>query len=295
MRRNGYRVLWEKDDGSGGSGGAPGGGGDSLKVVVDGEEKVFSAEQVAQMVKEQASMTQNSQRAAAFLKKAEAYGMDAETLLNNYENAAGVVRDLMDQEIIDNSGQLKRKPQTTEPPVKPTPSQGDRDVDLKLSDERLLQVVTKALSSTGLDKKLEELEQGQSTLFRLRLENDLMSKVEGLDSEGASRAIALASRDKSKSVWDHAADVAGETRSRIERIEKAHKEKLEKEFGVDFEELAKKRDERKTTEDGLPLSLEGKGFRFDNRLRRVGDEEGKAVSPFEAAQEFLEKREGAEE
>lgn len=279
-------VLFEKDSGT------PSGGAGKVTIKVGDEEKTLSAEEVANLHSQVQSLTSKAQVAERFLKAAERYDVDPETLYSNYEQGIRIAQSLIDQGVINERGEL----------VKPAkePPKGDDDPppvarnNMDLNSKRVEEIVSKALQSAGIDslaQTVRQLQDGQTGLFRLQLENQIQANFPGLSKDDISRAIATASRDRSKDIMTVAKEFADSKAAQEGEFKEKHKKELEEQFGINFEELEEKKKAKTVTEDGTPVSLAGKKFMFGDRAKRAKVNDDTVVEPHEAAAEYLKQLE----
>lgn len=275
-------VLLEKDDGT------PGGGAGKVTIKVGDEDRTLTAEEVANLYSQVQSLTSKAQVAERFLKAAERYDVDPETLYSNYEQGIRIAQKLIDEGVINERGEVvKVGPKGDDPPP---PARDAMD----LNERRVESIVGKALQSAGLDslaQAVKDLQDGQSGLFRLQLENQIQGQFPGLSKDDISRAIATASRDRSKDVMTAAKEIADNKVAQEGELKERYKKELEEQLGVNFKELEEKKQARTRTEDGTPITLAGKKFMFGDRAKRAKADEDKVVEPREAAVEFLESLE----
>lgn len=270
------------------------GGGEAPKLTleIDGEEKTFGADDVINLVKQQASATQSSQKAAPIIRAAERYGVDPEVLLQQAEGAFGLVSQLMDQGVINEKGELVQKGSASGDEGEDDPlatlfggakdkgklekdGQNSGGIDQTQFLSTVQRVVEKALNP--LQEKIKSLEQDQTSLVRSDIERKLRSKYEGLTSEDVDNILRQATRDGRKSLLDHAEQYVNGMKSREQQL----REKHAKEFGIDLKEWEQRNKEREQHPDGISAVLKGRKVSF-----RGGKD---TVHPRQALHEFMQR------
>lgn len=251
-----------------------------VKIEIDG--KSFGAEEVKNLLAQQASVTQKSQELASVSKILEKYGTDAETYLGQSEAALALVGQMLEKGMIDDQGNLKQ------PEVKPViPAANPLDF-LKVKggevgDEKTLKIVEAALGKfTGeIGKRLQAIEQDQSSILRDQITTRVQSKYPSFTTDHVSELLVRASKDNRKSLWDHAEDFNKDLGTRQETAEIA----FAKKYGIDLDE-ARNALKEQSAEGGIMASFQGKKFAFGKGPTTRNKD---SVTPLDATIEFLKK------
>lgn len=271
-------------DGSGGEGGK----GDQVIKVGD---KEYSADDVSNLIANTQTLTEKGEKLQPILDACARYDMDPAEFLDQATGGLSVISNLIQEGIIDAEGRV----------VKAAPKKKDDDDDLNLDDDlkgkkkaaprKGDEVILKAIegmkgSVDDYGKKITRLENIQTTMIHDRYRERIQKKFPDLDDSDADRAIALATNEGKKDVFEYADDVSKAKASSVEKIEKAYATK----HGLDYDKL-KETDENKLKEQepaggGAPR-LKGKKIKFN----ASGKDE---VTPFEAASTYLEKQTGGD-
>lgn len=260
----------------------PGSAPQTLTLEIDGEAKTFSAEDVTNLVAQQASATQASQQASAAIKVAEQFGVPVEDLMTEAKNSFAVVQRLLDEGVIDTNGkvlvQAPAAPVAPAAPASPAPAAQLPMSPSQTGELKTLDVVMTAIND--IKGKMTKLEDNDNHLFRLRLETDLSAKHPELSPRHVSEVIARATHDpQRRPVWEHAKAMVEE----IGQYESSNREKYAKEFGVDLGKFDANRLEEKSPDGGAGALLGKRKLSFT----KTGDG---YVHPSKAAAEFFGKQ-----
>lgn len=264
-----------------------GGNDGQIKVAVEGEEKVFSAEDVLNLVKQRAAVTQRSQAVAPLLRVLDKYGIDAETYTTQAEGALAVVGRLIEQGIIDEQGNVIEKKQVDQ--TKSSPGEfGGFDVGGRSSEEKTMKIVEAALGKYlgPIAKRLEAMEEDQLALLRESTSNRIRAIYPHFSEQNVSELFARAAKDSKMSLLEHAKLFDKELADRNEALEAT----IAKKYGLDLGELRNKLKEQ-SAEGGAMAAFEGKKFSFRNVAARR-DKGGKSVSPLDATMDYFRKLKG---
>lgn len=257
-------------------------------------EKEYSAEDVQNLVNQQATATQKTQEVAAVLAAAQKYGVDPETYIAQAEGAFGVMTQLINDKIIDEKGnilQVKAK----ETPGK-TETDGDDEL-AKLFDlpavgtqnlkgiDKVAAIVAKALSPQldalkKLGERVDTVDKTQGDMIRLNLQEKVMDKFPVLKPSDVSQVFGSAMNDRSKSLWEHAEALAGMKTAELNELRKTHA----KEFGVDVAKFDENKLKEQEAAGGAGVLFKGKKFSFNAR-----SDDAEKVDPAKAAMEYLER------
>ena len=260
------------------------------KIEVEG--KSYSAEDVQNLVKMQASATQTMQEVAEIKAAAEKYGVDVETYLGQAEGAFGVMSQLIADKVIDEKGNVVK----AEPVKKVEPKQ-DEEVDLdKLFNlpagegkapagiDKIAAIVAKALgpqleSIEELGKRVAAVDKTQGDMIRLNLEEKVTTKFPNLKPNDISQVFGAAMQDRSKSLWEHAEAASKAKASSVSSLREEHA----KEFGIDLSKFDENKLKEQKAGGGAGVLFEGKKFSFNPKK---GDKD--TVTPAKAAAEYIE-------
>jgi hypothetical protein len=242
---------------------------DQITVEVDGEAKVMKADDVKNLIAQQAKTTQRSQQLAAVLNLADRYKVTPEQLVENFEGMAGVFSDLMDKGLVDGSGNIlepkvkEQKPEIVPKVTEQEPSRAD-------------QVTLKALLDP-IQEQMKKLTDDNTLLMRLRLSDNIQAKFSNLGEEDVVQVFSLAERDRSKSMMQHAEDISKHKETERTRLE----EEFAKKHGIDLEKVKEQKLFEQDPAGGAAALFDGKKISFKK-------DKG-AVTPRQATEKFLEK------
>ena len=257
-------------------------------------DKAYTPEDVTKLINSQATATQAMQEVAEIKAAAEKYGIDPKTFVEQAEGSFSVMSSLMDQGVIDNKGTLLRKENNPKVVV------GDLEKESSLDDlfgisgqqtqdkgkDKTMNIVLDALKkipelveqSKKTAEQVAALDQTQANIIRTSIQDKILLKHPGLDSEDVSRVLAQAMQDRSKDVYEHARTLAEKKGGQLDEIRKQHA----KEFGIDL----KKYDENKLLESepggGAAILIEGKKMSFKKGVKG-------SVTPKEAMMDFMSR------
>jgi hypothetical protein len=242
------------------------------QITID--DRTFKAEDVQNLLDQQASATEKTQQVAPILSLAERYNLEPQQLAENFEGMAGVFNDLIDKGLIDEQGNVLKPAvkQTKEPEQKVLETKKTEQGPVTKGDE----VAMKALVSPIMDK-LQKLEEDNTMLMKLRLQDQIQTKFDNIEEGDVATVFALAERDRTKSIMQHAEDIS--------KQKVAEREKLEAEFAkkhnIDLEE-AKQRMLFEQDPSGGAAALVAK--------KKISFKKGKdAVTPRQATADFFKR------
>lgn len=247
----------------------------TLTVEIDGETKVIKADDVKNLLAQQASVTQKAQKIAAIEDAARKYGLDPEDYVSHAEGSFATLAQLMELGLVNDKGEpiaTKKDDVTPTTPartVTPTTKQPDESV-------------AKALDSLSkMQKRLETLEEDQTRMMRISLGKEIRAKHPELSDDDVSRVFGTAMNDNSKSVWQHAEAAVKAKASQASEAEKRFAEK----YGIDLEAWNANKVREQAAEGGASVVAAGREIKFGHRIR--GKDGGKAITPKQAMQEFF--------
>jgi len=256
-------------------------------------EKTYTAEDVTNLVNQQASATQKTQDAAAILKAAEKFGMDPETFVEQSEGAFGVITDLIKAGVVDEQGKPIEQKTPTAPVAPGNQDFGNYGIDpvtglptkalpvAPPTEEALLKSVAKVIEDRigPIAKALQSIDNTQTDMIRTQLDGEIRKEHPVLDREDISKVFAASLNDPKKSVWDHAKELSVKKAADIEAIRKAHAE----EFGVDLSVFDANKLLESSPDGGVSAFAKGKKFSFSKKNKD-------AINPGKATDEFFRKR-----
>ncbi len=248
-----------------------------LTVEVNGEMKEFGAEDIGNLVAQQASATQKTQQVASLLKAVEKYGATPESFLENAEGSFAVMNSLIEQGVIDPQGNvIKTEPETNEPSVPPVVPGTPPATPPVVSKQA--EVTMKALlkeSMGGLTEEVTRLREDNVLLMRLRLSDNAKAKFSNLEDDDIAKTFAVAERDKTKTFMEHA---EGASKAKLEMYGKLEKD-FAKKHGIDLEEVQRKKLIEQDPSSGISALFGEKKMSF-----KKGKDN---VSPRTATQEYF--------
>lgn len=259
-----------------GKGGQQDGGGqkagDSVAIKIGEETKVFKAEDVAHVLEKSGKLEKTVESLSNFQKVLTQYGVNSDEYLRNSEAAFALANSLIQKGVIDEQGNIIEKKGGgggEEEKKKFFAAGGDTGTS------KQLEVIAKALQTLG--SKVEQIEEGQSNLFRRNISRDVKALHPNLNDDDVSKLLAKAQADKTKGFWDHTQVFAQEKTAG----EKAQKQVVVKEVveiltkagiipegKVDLAKLDLNALKEQSPE-GAPPVYEGKKFMFTSRKRRL--------------------------
>jgi len=264
--------------------GDPQGGADNagVEIEVNGEKKVLTAEQVTNLLGQNASMEKKLESAAAALKAAEKYEVTVPEMLQSMEGSFATMTKLVDAGVIDKQGNLiNKEPEKTDPDPK-----GDPNVDPKANVDlagmtKKFDTVAKAMED--IVGRIDGIERDQGRLFKGKVQEKIMADHPELDNDDVAKVFAIARRDRSKDIWEVADLVAKDKGKKMEAFERATAKKL----GVDYDAWKENQLKEQDPDHGSAVFLtKGKRLSFSNR-KKPGEKDEDLVDPKQAAMSFL--------
>ena len=267
------------------------GAGDSITINIGGEAKTLTPAEVSTMLEKAGNVEKTLEGLSGFQKVLTQYGVTSEEYLRNSEAAFASHNSLIAKGIIDQDGTvIEKKASDVKPGEKPiVPEPKDAEVTKQLG------TIEKALVALG--SKMEGIEDGQSSLYRRNLENDVMAAHPVLEKDDVSRLLAKAQADKGKGFWDHAGEMAQEKMAKetaqVNTIAKATVETLVKvgiisKDKVDLEAFDLNKLKEQDPSAAAPV-YENKKFMFSSRKRKLGKAAEDFVAPSEGMKEMLDQ------
>jgi len=250
-----------------------------IEIELNGEKKIFTADDVKNLVGLQAQMTPKAQLVSEIEAKARALNLDPQQFVEQSVNAFGTLASLYEQGLIDDEGNFKAPKQTVQDPgerkptVIPSASKSNLSVE-QIADQALEKVAPHIKNLTEENLRLRG---DLNSLARLRLEDDLTKRFPELSSEDVSKVLAISVRDKQRDLFQIA---KGLQDSKVN--EKAEiKKQIGKHYGIDFDTL----DANRLLQEkggGASALVQGKAISF-----RKGQKD--AVDPRDAALQYLNR------
>jgi len=252
-----------------------------IKLEIDGEEKVFGVEDVKNLLAQQASATQTSQKVAPLLKTLEKYEVDAETYLEQAEGAFAVTRKLIEAGLIDEkTGEIIKKE-----PEQKKESNLNFGFSGQNSTEKTTEIVKQAMKGIiePLQSKIETLEQEQLGLLRENISSKVRAKYPDFSETDISQLFGRAGANQRKGLWEHAEDLSKELSTTNEAREQAWAKK----YGIDLEAKRNALKEQDDGGGGTAAVFKGKRFSFKRGPGSMKDKD--AVTPADAMQAHMLK------
>ncbi len=244
----------------------------SITVDIDGQQVTKSAEDVQNLIAQQASATQKTQQVAAILQQAEKYGLSPEDLAEQTDGAFAVMSDLIDKGVIDNKGARIEKKADSAEPTPPDPNLAALPKDQTGLVKRL-ELIEQSLAM--LPDRLDVIERDQTHMIRMDVQRSIQAKHSNLSDDDVTKLFSTAINDKSKTVWQHAESLSEMKSAGVADLRKQHAA----EFGVNLDEFDANKLIEKDAEGGASAVFKGKKFSF-----KKGDD---SVSPRKATMEFF--------
>lgn len=266
--------MADDDGGSSSEGNEPT---DKIVMDVDGESKEFSAEDITNLLEQQANATQGLQETAAVRDAAAKYGVTVENFLERANESFGTVLSLIDKGVINDTGEIVPQKELDKPTKLNLP--GAQVLDEKALKN--LDLVAKGLTSLEtVTKRLDEVQTDNATLMRLRIQDRLQGKFPALSEEDVSKILVQARNDQgktNKSLDQFAQEFVDKGLASLGDLEK----EFAKKYDVDIEAFnANKLNESEP--DGGASAMLGE--------RKVSFKTGKdTVTPRKATEEFFKR------
>lgn len=245
----------------------------NITIEIDGEKVTKSAEDVTNLIAQQASATQKTQQVASVLQAAEKYGLSPEDLVQQADGAFAVMSDLIDKGLIDNTGKIiEKKVEPGTPPVidplKPVLPADDTGL------VKRMETIEKSLAL--LPDRLGAIERDQTHMIRMDLTDKIKTQHTNLTDDDVTKLFSIAMNDKTKTIWQHAEGLSNVKKSSVADLRKAHAE----EFGVDIDKFDANKLNEKDADGGAGVLFKGKKFSF-----KKGEKD--SISPKQATKEYF--------
>lgn len=242
----------------------------SITIEIDGQQVTKSAEDIKNLIAQQASATQKTQSVAAVLQTAEKYGLSPEDLVQQADGAFAVMSDLIERGIIDNKGAIIAKKADHAAPVIPKDPAIPKD---QTGMGTRLDLIEKSLAM--LPGRLDTIERDQTHMIRMDLQRNIQAKHVNLSDDDISKLFSTAMNDRSKTIWQHAESLSGTKNAGVADLRKQHAA----EFGINLDDFDANKLNEKDAGGGAGAIFKGKKFSF-----KKTDE---SVSPRQATMEFF--------
>lgn len=266
---------------------------------IEHEGKVYTVEDVKNLLAGQKSATEKSQSVAGIVAAAQRYGVDVETYLSQAEGAFGVMNQLIEKGVIDRKGGVLQK---KEEEKRASAGQGD-DLSRLFNEQnqqgqggggsamdegKIAEIVAKALGPLTegmktLGARVESVDKTQGDLIRLDLQKRIRKEHENLSEDDVSRVFGFAMKDDTKSLWDHAKEFSAKKTEETTKLRGEHA----KEFGVNLETFDQNKLNQQSADGGAGAMFKEKKFSFDKK-------DDKTLSPLEAAKSFVDSQVAAD-
>jgi len=250
-----------------------------LEIQVGEETKTLSTEDINDALKKSGELGEVSKVAELISTAAGKYEADPETYIGQAEGAFATVRNLIEAGVIDEQGKIvtkKEEPKTTPKGAINAPLD-TKDLD---PEKKMEGIIAKAIAP--FQEKIKSLENDVSLSRRLDLEDKLKAKHPSLDSDDISKVFAIAMRDQTKNLWEHADLYEGKVKEKVKGMEAKWAEK----YGVNPEEWDNRNKMKEMSPaEGMAFVTKGKKISIHNRQ---GDKN--AVTPLQAARAFFKRQ-----
>jgi len=262
----------------------------SIDVDIDGKQKSFTADDVKNLVSQQASATQKTQDVASIIALAERHKIPVAELAPQIDGLFGRVTELMDKGILDDEGQLIERTPSNPAPVIPDNTNFGFSPEPSLSPivgGGAEQAANAALESLkGEMKEMKEgykkMENSTAMLLEGRIKGKILEANPEFSDRDAAHVLNKAQGDTSKTLEQHI-----ETHKTTKTdYETSQREKFAKEFGIDLPTFNENRlKEQDAKGGGIGGFFKGKKFSF-----KKGGED--TVDPRKAMEEALKAKIG---
>lgn len=252
-----------------------------VTLEIDGEKKTFAPKDVENLLAQQASATQKTQKVAAIAAAAERYGLDPEEYVERAEGAFGTVVGLIDRGVLDEHGKEIEKKAPTKKEDDPTKVVVDTSKPAESGESKELVLINETLDK--IEKRTERLESDQLKLMKRNLASEIKKEHPELNDDDVSRLFGIAMADQKKDVWQHAKDLVG-TKAEASVVQR---EKFAKEFNIDLKQWDENKIREQNAEGGggAAAVLGKKKLSFK---AKPGDPN--AVTPKDAMIEYLKDK-----
>jgi len=242
----------------------------------DGTKKAYTPEDVKSLIGKVQQAEKTSSVAAKAIQAAEKYGLDPDGYIGNAEGAFALLTKLQEEGFLNENWEPVKKEVKDE--KKTVQNFQTPDPKSVIGEEKIAAIVAKAI--TPFQERISELEGDLSGMLRLDIERQMKAKHENLDDLDVSQVLALAMKDRSKTVWQHAEVKAKAKEMSLGDLRRRHAE----EFGINLEEFDRN---KLNQQDGKGTS----GFLKGKKLTFNKGKDPKAVTPREATKAYFENLE----
>ena len=259
---------------------------DVKPTTIQVDDQVYTPDDVKELLDQQAAVTQGGQEIAALKSVAEKYGVPVDKYVEQAEGSFAVMTELIKEGIIDNQGQVLKKP-PGDLPVDPLITDPKVKVKTEIEDKTELTTDPAVLAAlTSIGDRLKVLDQTQTNMIRADLQKQIKGKHEVLTDNDVNEVFARTMNNPEKDLWAHAEDKVKER----EAENTGARENFAKEFGVDLVKFDENRLLQKGPEGGAGAMFKDKKFIFGGKNKRgeEGIDPGKAASEWIAAKEKVE-------
>ena len=258
----------------------------SIDVDIDGKQKSFTADDVKNLVSQQASATQKTQDVASIIALAERHKIPVAELAPQIDGLFGRVTELMDKGILDDEGQLIERTPSAPAPVIP-----DNNTNFGFSPEpspspiagsgpeQAAQAALESLKSDVKEMKegYKKMESSTAMLLEGRVKGKILEANPEFSDRDAAHVLNKAQGDTSKTLEQH---IEAHKTTKTD-YETSQREKFAKEFGIDLPTFNENRlHEQDAKGGGFGGFFKGKKFSF-----KKGGED--TVNPRKAMEEAL--------
>lgn len=259
---------------------------DGVTVTLeDGQEKTYTAEEITNLVKQQASATQKTQKAAPVLKLAEKYGADPEQLAAHADAAFTRLNQWKEQGLLDDNFEIIKQEATSNSPANSDPGQAGGYQPPAgnvggVSEDKIAEVIQKALQP--VNQRLDQFEQTTSKITNYELSTKLTEKYPDMGGDEIGKVFYRAKSDPQKNFWQHAEDVSKEQEQRDNEIFM----KRAKSMGINIDEAQERNKLKEQAAEG------GASAMFQNKKITLFPKKGEnSVTAQDAAQQYIRSKE----
>lgn len=250
------------------------------KLEIEG--KIYTADDIKNLVAQQAELTQKAQVASKFSTVLSRYNVEPDVYLQNSEASLALMNELIQKGIIDETGRIvEKQAQTPTPQFQQLPVQSQQ---ISKADATAMKALEDFNSKfKGVETEIQRLREDNLNLMRLRIGDQLKGNFPELDEQDISRVIATAyNSDRQRPVMEVAKEFVDSKKSWLE----SQKQSWAKEFGLDYEDLKKRKSFiEQGPEGGLGGMVAGKKVTFNK------GKDPNAVTPRQATKAFFEMQE----
>lgn len=245
-----------------------------LVVKVGEEEKTFTAEDVSNLLNQQAGATQQTQKAAALIAAAAKYSIEPEQYVQHAEGAIATMSNLIDAGVIDQQGNVIDKKVVVD---------SSKNVSLTKEENNPAQEALTKIQATlgGIIKRIEQVEEDTNQTTQIELERTVQGKYPDLDKGDVSRLLGIAMKAPEKGLWQHAEEMSERKKDWKVGLRKSYA----KEFDVNLDEFDANKLKEQDSEGGATVVLGGRKLSFNAKKS-----DPNTITPKQAMTEFLRKQ-----